>query len=234
MGDEFYIREIVVTGDGSFSIFLPQLNEHYHSHHGAVQESQHVFMKMGWEEALRQAQDKRLKRNSIEILEIGFGTGLNAWLVAEGSKKENSPEVYYSAIEAFPVSGEMAAQLNYCSPEQKPEFMLLHNDGDWNQGIEIHRKFALEKIQTTLADFIPFRKYDLIFFDAFAPSVQPEMWTKEVFEKLFAAMNPGGILVTYCAKGEVRRNMMATGFEVERIPGPPGKREMLRARVRPR
>lgn len=220
--EKFLDRQLVTTADGSSSIFLPQFNEHYHSQHGAVQESQYVFMKMGWEEATK-------GKSSIEILEIGFGTGLNAWLVCEESGKESSPEVYYSAIEAFPVSMEMAAQLNYT--ENKSEFLKLH-EAEWNAGVEITPQFSLEKIQTTLADFVPFRKYDLVFFDAFAPSVQPEMWTKEVFGKLFGAMNPGGILVTYCAKGEVRRNMIAAGFEVERVAGPPGKREMLRARVR--
>ncbi len=220
-GEKFYDRQLVTTEDGSSSIFVPHLNEHYHSTHGAVQESQYVFMRMGWEHAIP-------GKKQIEILEFGFGTGLNAWLVYEEAQKDNSPEVYYSAIEAFPVTNEMAEQLNYCSPEQQPEFMKLH-EVEWNAVIEITPKFALEKIQTTLADFIPFRKYDLVFFDAFAPAIQPELWTKEVFEKLFAAMNSGGTLVTYCAKGEVRRNMIAAGFAVERIAGPPGKREMLRA-----
>ncbi len=222
--DKFLDRQLVTTGDGSVSIFLPQFNEHYHSHHGAVQESKHVFMKMGWEEAIK-------GKSSIEILEIGFGTGLNAWLVMQESKKKESPEVYYSAIEAYPVAPGIASQLNYCSPEEKSEFLLLHNDEDWNQGVSVLPKFALEKMKDTLSEFFPFRKYDLVFFDAFAPRVQPEMWTKEVFDKLFAAMNPGGILVTYCSKGEVRRNMIAAGFEVEKVPGPPGKREMLRARI---
>ncbi|HTF02955.1 MAG TPA: tRNA (5-methylaminomethyl-2-thiouridine)(34)-methyltransferase MnmD [Bacteroidia bacterium] len=221
MNDKFYNREIVLTSDGSSSIYLPEFNEHYHSTHGAVQESRHVFMKRGWEEVIR-------GKSSIEILEVGFGTGLNAWLVYEETLSGNSPEVYYSAIEAFPVTTEMASLLNYCSPEQKAEFMKLH-EADWNAGITISLQFILEKIQTTLADFVPFRKYDLVFFDAFAPRVQPEMWTKEVFDKMFAAMSPGGILVTYCSKGEVRRNMIAAGFTVEKVPGPPGKREMLRA-----
>jgi tRNA U34 5-methylaminomethyl-2-thiouridine-forming methyltransferase MnmC len=221
MSDKFYNRELVVTEDGSSSIFLPEFNEHYHSTHGAVQESLHVFLKMGWEEIIP-------GRREIDILEIGFGTGLNAWLVYEESLKESSPKVYYSSIEAFPVSAEMALQLNYGTPEQKADFMKLH-DAEWNAGVKINSKFELEKIHTTFADFIPFRKYDLVFFDAFAPRVQPEMWTKEVFDKMFAAMNPGGILVTYCSKGDVRRNMIAAGFSVEKVPGPPGKREMLRS-----
>src|SRR5688500_1055781 len=116
MTDKFYNRELVVTEDGSSSIYLPEFNEHYHSTHGAVQESKHVFMKMGWEEVIQE-------KSSIEILEVGFGTGLNAWLVYEQTLRGNSPEVYYSAIEAFPVATEMASLLNYCSPEQKAEFM---------------------------------------------------------------------------------------------------------------
>ena len=219
--EQFFRREVVTTGDGSHSVFLPEFNEHYHSHHGAVQESKHVFMKMGWEEAIK-------GKTEVELLEIGFGTGLNAWLVYEATLHSDAPAVYYSSIEAFPVAPEMAAQLNYCSPAQRPEFMKLHH-APWNAGITLSAKFVLEKIQTTLADFVPPRQYDLIFFDAFSPRTQPELWTQEVFAKLFGAMNPGGILVTYCSKGDVRRNMIAAGFSVEKVPGPPGKREMLRA-----
>jgi tRNA U34 5-methylaminomethyl-2-thiouridine-forming methyltransferase MnmC len=219
--DKFFDRKLVVTEDGSSSIFLPQFNEHYHSSHGAIQESKHVFMKMGWEKIIP-------GKSLVHILEIGFGTGLNAWLVLQEARKKFLPQVFYSSLEAFPVSIEMAAELNYASTDEKSEFMALHA-AQWNTAVKLNPKFTVEKLKTSLADFIPLRTYDLVFFDAFAPNVQPEMWTKEVFDKLFAATNSGGILVTYCSKGEARRNMIASGFTVEKVPGPPGKREMLRA-----
>jgi tRNA U34 5-methylaminomethyl-2-thiouridine-forming methyltransferase MnmC len=229
MSDEkFYDRQVVSTGDGSASIFLPGLNEHYHSHHGAVQESKHVFMKMGWEEAIR-------GKSSVEILEIGFGTGLNAYLVLNAGPGVQAPAVHYTALEAFPVEAEMVQQLDYAKAgvqteqENKALFLALHTAA-WNRPVKISSGFTLEKLQQEVQEFTPQRQYDLIFFDAFAPRVQPELWTKEIFDKMFALLNPGGILVTYCSKGEVRRNMIAAGFSVEKVPGPPGKREMLRAR----
>lgn len=219
--DQFFDRQLVTTADGSSSIFLPQFGEHYHSHHGAVQESKHVFMKMGWEHVVS-------GKTHIDILEVGFGTGLNAWLVFEATMDSTSPTVHYTSLEAFPVANEMAAQLNYSTPETQQEFMKLH-EAEWNTTVPLSPQFALEKLHSTLVGFSATRHYDLVFFDAFAPRVQPELWTKEVFEKMFAAMKPGAILVTYCSKGDVRRNMIAAGFTVEKVPGPPGKREMLRA-----
>ncbi len=231
MSDErFYERELVTTEDGSTSIFLPQLNEHYHSHHGAVQESQYVFMKMGWEE-LRW-------KNRVDVLEIGFGTGLNAWLVLnEMLGDPAAPRVHYTSLELYPVELNLLAQVGYWNlvangsgHDHKQLFLNMHV-ASWDSEAEIYPGFVLEKLKQSVQDFQPRILYDLIFFDAFSPNVQPELWTKEIFEKMFAAMNPGGILVTYCAKGDVRRNMIAAGFEVERVAGPPGKREMLRARV---
>jgi tRNA U34 5-methylaminomethyl-2-thiouridine-forming methyltransferase MnmC len=228
--EDFYKRELVTTKDGSGSIFLPNLNEHYHSHHGAVQESKHVFMKMGWSEFYHH--DK-----GVNILEVGFGTGLNAYLVlCDHVDNQVPPDVFYTAIELFPLESDLVAQLDYwkagprSETENKKLFLSLH-EATWENPVKIYPTFILEKLKTSLSDFVAARKFDLIFFDAFAPRVQPEMWTKEVFDKLYVAMNPGGILVTYCSKGEVRRNMIAAGFEVEKVPGPPGKREMLRARV---
>lgn len=223
MNGDFYKREIVITADGSSSIFLADFNEHYHSIHGAVQESMHVFMRMGWSELQGDLQH-------VNILEVGFGTGLNAWLVCDAvNTSANAPAVHYTSLEAFPVSVEDARLLNYAPSESRSRFIGLH-EAAWNASVAIDHRFTLEKLHTTLQEFTPQRKYDLVFFDAFAPRVQPEMWTKEIFGKLFAAMNPGGILVTYCSKGEVRRNMIAAGFSVEKVPGPPGKREMLRAK----
>jgi len=130
-------------------------------------------------------------------------------------------------LESFPVDVSMAQQLNYS--DRVEEFTMLHT-APWNESVALSDSYTLEKLQCSLLDFVPSGKYDLIFFDAFAPRVQPELWTKDVFDKIFNAMNPDGILVTYCSKGDVRRNMIAAGFTVEKVPGPPGKREMLRAR----
>ena len=222
--EDFYKRELVTTSDGTSSIFLPQLNEHYHSHHGAVQESQHVFMKMGWEVVFPNI-------DHVAILEVGFGTGLNTWLVYHDVKWNSRPVVHYTALELYPVQLELARELKYASAQESNDFMLLH-ETEWNTSVVVHHRFTLEKRSTSLHDFSAQRQYDLIFFDAFAPRVQPEMWTREVFDQMFRLLNPGGILVTYCCKGDVRRNMIAAGFKVEKVPGPPGKREMLRATKR--
>lgn len=225
--DKFFDRKVVVTGDGSSSIYLPQFNEHYHSHHGAVQESKHVFMKMGWEQQEWQG--------GVDILEIGFGTGLNAWLVLNEILRDPAAAiVHYTSLEKYPVALEIAEQLDYWkfgygnASDNRQHFLSLH-EAQWNAAVETYPGFVLEKLTTSLQDFETTRKYDLVFFDAFSPRVQPELWTKEIFDRMFAAMDPGGILVTYCSKGEVRRNMIAAGFRVEKVPGPPGKREMLRA-----
>lgn len=219
--DKFFDRRLITTEDGSSSIFLPELNENYHSTHGAVQESEHVFMKMGWEKVIP-------GKSHVDILEIGFGTGLNAWLVLLDVKWNNRPTTHYTSLELYPVTYELARQLNYSSAQESNTFMSMH-EAEWNASVVLDPKFTLEKRQTDVHLFVSERKFDLIFFDAFAPKVQPEMWTKQVFDKMYTSLKQGGILVTYCAKGEVRRNMVAAGFTVERVPGPPGKREMLRA-----
>lgn len=219
---DFFKREIMVTADGSSSIYLPDFDEHYHSSHGAVQESKHVFMKMGWEKVIS-------GKAHVDMLEIGFGTALNAWLVYEALRNaEATTSVHYTSLEAYPVSIDDAKQLNYTSAPDQPEFLRLH-EAKWNESVAISERFTLEKLEITLQEFNALRAYDLVFFDAFAPRVQPEMWTQEIFDRMFALMKAGGILVTYCSKGDVRRNMIASGFTVEKVPGPPGKREMLRA-----
>ncbi|MBI3510007.1 MAG: tRNA (5-methylaminomethyl-2-thiouridine)(34)-methyltransferase MnmD [Bacteroidetes bacterium] len=229
-------KTIFITKDGSPTLFLPEHNEHYHSIHGAVTESKHVFMKMG----LEKIQDSRLKiQNSafdklsltnegltISILEIGFGTGLNAFLVNVNAKANCD----YTSIEAFPLEKEEWSAINYANnDEEKSVFEELHR-AEWNAKIQLSQDFSLTKLETTLEKYSPAEEsFDLIFFDAFSPRVQPELWTEEVFRKMFLCLRKNGILVTYCAKGQVRRNMKAAGFEVERTEGPPGKREMLRA-----
>ncbi|MEO5642228.1 MAG: tRNA (5-methylaminomethyl-2-thiouridine)(34)-methyltransferase MnmD [Bacteroidia bacterium] len=222
-------RKVTLTEDGSSTVFNSSLKQHYHSIHGAVQESQHVFMRMGWEFSAWPELP-----GEISILEIGFGTGLNAFLVLLKCTEELNRHVSYTSLEAFPLEEEEFTALNYSTalnfPDRHDKFLALHR-AEWEVPTAIANGFTLLKKKIKLEDFIPEQtSFDLIFFDAFSPEAQPELWTEEIFKKLYDGMKPGGILVTYCAKGQVRRNLIATGFSVERLEGPPGKREMLRGR----
>lgn len=215
-------RQLIETSDGSHSLFVPALNEQYHSRHGALQESRHVFLKMGWEIA---KEDK----NHLRILEIGFGTGLNALLTALVAQ---SDEVFveYVAVEAYPVESEHLTALNYAKLidlEGAADIFDSLHAAKWNSKAKLSNFFELEKLLAKIEDFDCDGNFDLVYFDAFAPEKQVELWTLEIFEKMLALMSEGGRLVTYCAKGVVRRTMIAAGFEVQKVPGPPGKREML-------
>lgn len=216
-------REIIVTADGSKTIYLPEWNEHYHSSHGALQEAQHVFIKHGL---------NTQKEDYITILEMGFGTGLNAFLTYFASEKRKQ-YVHYIGIEAFPPSTDEWKQMDYAQfsndPSAEAVFERMHTCS-WNIAQEIDELFVLEKIHSQLTDAtITPNSVDLIYYDAFGPRVQPELWTQAIFEKLFSWLVPGGVLVTYCAKGQVKRDLKAAGFIIENLPGPPGKREMTRA-----
>jgi len=217
-------REIIITGDGSPTLFVPELDEHYHSIHGAFNESMHVFINAGLLQKTNTLQP-------INLLEIGLGTGSNVLLTNSIVNKLNI-HVNYDALEPFPIdSGTITALANFgfdkfdSSPEA---FLQLHQ-----QNPEIPLQLSLQLTFTvyhqTLESIQFNKRYDLIYFDAFGPRVQPEIWSQANFEKLYQAMHKDAILVTYCAKGEVRRTMQAAGFMVEKLPGPPGKREMLRA-----
>lgn len=216
-------REIISTGDGSKTIQLPEWNEQYHSIHGAVQEAYHVFIKQGL---------YNFSNRSLDILEIGFGTGLNAFITLLEAPKNNL-SINYSGMEGFPVLWEEAKQLEY--PEQLNRvasasmFELMHTCS-WSMSKEITPYFTLRKINGDFKDIEHRQMFDLIYFDAFGARVQPELWTVAIFEKMFTALRSEGYLVTYAAKGSVRRAMQEVGFIVERLPGPPGKREMLRAK----
>jgi tRNA U34 5-methylaminomethyl-2-thiouridine-forming methyltransferase MnmC len=214
--------EIKITADGSGTLYVPALNEHYHSTNGAVQESMHVFIKAGL---------YQLKTRNPAIFEIGFGTGLNTLLTY--LEMDRFEHISYSAIEMFPVEWGKIDNLSYpgflkLKENEKIFFEKIHKS-DWNDPQIIDPKFQFTKFNASMIEFQFNNEYDLIYFDAFAPAVQPELWEESVFQKIFVAMNQGGILVTYCAKGEVRRNLQHCGFVVERLPGPPGKREMIRA-----
>lgn len=216
--------EIRQTKDGSNTLYVPELNEHYHSVHGAMQESQHVFIKHGLEHALEQKPD-------VKILEVGFGTGLNAILTFPYALAQKA-FVQYDTLEKYPLTREVVAQLHFekfiLNPELLDYYKQMHA-APWNEPVDLIPYFTLQKIHETLEEFCPpDAYYDVIYFDAFAPEKQPELWTEEVFTKLYKAVRPGGVLVTYCAKGSFKRALKAAGFVVEALPGPPGKREMTR------
>ncbi len=212
--------QITLTEDGSHTLFVPEIDECYHSSHGAIQESRHIFI----EAALKQC-----AKIDIRILEVGFGTGLNA-LLAFAEAKRTEKKIHYTTLEKFPVPLEKALLLNFpdlINENLKEVFERMHRC-NWNEPVNLGPFFILEKVETDFTAYHHTGQYDVIFFDAFSPEKQPEMWTEEQFRKIASRCNPGAILTTYCAKGAVRRAMQAAGFIVERLPGPPGKREILR------
>jgi tRNA U34 5-methylaminomethyl-2-thiouridine-forming methyltransferase MnmC len=219
-------RVPLLTKDGSHTIAIPEMAVTYHSVHGAIQESMHVFIEAGLQYHL-----SRKKKDSVTIFEMGFGTGLNPFLTLIEAEKLQL-KLSYQTIELYPLQQEEITRLNYCQQlgriDLAPQFQQLHTC-NWNEWLQLTNNFSFLKINQSLTGYTHNALADIIFFDAFAPSVQPELWAKEIFEKLFSILSSGGVLVTYCSKGDVRRAMQAAGFTVTRIPGPPGKREMLRA-----
>jgi tRNA U34 5-methylaminomethyl-2-thiouridine-forming methyltransferase MnmC len=218
---------IITTGDGSHSLLNTALNETYHSVHGAIRESKHVFIKEGLEFFL-----KTFGKKEVRILEIGFGTGLNAFLSALYAIKLGI-QMYYQSWEKFPIGREVYTKLNYADELGSKELFLQLHESAWGKTIDMTEDFSLEKrngdlIVDSLAND---ELYDIVFYDAFAPSKQPEMWTLEVLKKTIAQLNRNGVWVTYCAKGQLKRDLKMLGLRVESLPGPPGKREMLRAGI---
>jgi tRNA U34 5-methylaminomethyl-2-thiouridine-forming methyltransferase MnmC len=212
-----------LTRDGSYTLYSHALDERYHSVHGAVQESFHVFIRMGFEATVAEP---------LRVLEIGLGTGLNmllTWVEAD----LNERMVVYTALEPYPVPAPALEAMDHSGALEVPgrrapflDMMAL------NEGVvaEPSPHFRFERSWTKAQDLDVTEAFDLIYFDAFGPANQPEMWGADVFQRMFKALAPGGVLVTYCAKGVVRRTMQSVGFMVERVPGPVGKKEMLRAR----
>ena len=210
------------TADGSYTLYVPELDEHYHSVKGALTESQHIFIDMG------------LKHSSVtspRILEIGLGTGLNCILTLLEAK-ESQRHIHYTGIERYPLNEEIIRKLNYPSiigKECEEDYFAIHQ-ALWEEDICLSPWFTLHKMEGDFTHYTFEQKYDIIYFDAFAPEKQPEMWEQSLFDNLYNVLNEGGILTTYCAKGVVRRMLQTAGFKVERLPGPPGgKREILRA-----
>lgn len=209
---------ILTTGDGSQTLFSQQFDEIYHSRNGALTESQHVFVQHGL---------MNVNKPFIKVFEVGFGTGLNALLCAHYAQ-QNGIKVEYTGVELYPVEDTIANQLRYHEAliDCPIETAVLHK-APWSERVAITPNFTLLKIQQSFVDVQLFEIYDVIFFDAFAPDKQPELWDLSVFQKCFSMLREGGVLTTYCAKGYVKRNMQEAGFRVEKVPGPPGKREML-------
>ena len=222
-------RKIITTNDGSHSLFVPKLNEHYHSTHGAITESKHVFLEAGLQYVTQNS-----GKPNIQILEVGMGTGLNVFLTFLYAQKNELPSLSYTAIEAHPLSSAEFKQLNYpqllnANETQRQFFEQIHFC-EANKSMQLSPNFTFCKWHSTLqATVLPQNRYTLVYFDAFAPDVQPELWQTSIFEKLFHAIKSSGILTTYCAKGSVKRTLKQVGFILEALPGPPGKREMTRA-----
>lgn len=217
-------REICLTGDGSYTLYVPSLNEHYHSLNGAIGESLHVYIQAGLMPLLKH-------HTSINILEIGLGTALN--LVLTEAFTRNNFDVFYTAIEPYPLLSEEVNVLNYaqiCPDISKDMLEKAHIIPFDNRFHELRPRFNVKKFLGYLQSFdFTNNLYDLVYFDAFAPDVQTELWEEKVFENIYKSMKSGGIICTYSAKGSVRRNMESVGFHVERLPGFAGKREMLRS-----
>ena len=215
-------REIIQTLDGSTTIHIAEWDECYHSKHGAIQEAQHVFIKNG----LSLFPDR-----NVSILEIGFGTGLNAFITFLESKKRNQ-SIDYVGVEAYPISADEILSMNYVEElnalEQSSIFDTMHQS-NWQEKIILDYDFTLTKRKQFFEEIDDENKFDLIYFDAFGYRVQPELWSTAIFEKMYKALKPNGVLVTYAARGVVKRSMIEVGFTVEKLAGPPGKREMFRA-----
>lgn len=214
-------KKIIITEDGSNTIFVPSLNEHYHSTHGAVQESMHVFIKSGLRE---------IEKTKINIFEVGFGTGLNAFLTAIESENLKI-EVNYTSIEKHPLNRIIIQSLNYpefFSPDKRKLFSKIH-DCAWNHREVITDNFNIKKIEGDIKEYCFDDYYDLIYFDAFGPDKQAEMWTNEIINNIASSCKRGCLFLTYSSRGQLKRQLRANNFAVDHIAGPPGKREITRA-----
>ncbi|HPE84084.1 MAG TPA: tRNA (5-methylaminomethyl-2-thiouridine)(34)-methyltransferase MnmD [Aequorivita sp.] len=216
-------RTLLRTGDGSYTLHIPEWDEQYHSKHGAIAEALHVFIKEGlyyW--------SSKKAATEISIMEIGFGTGLNAFLTFLETER-NVFQIDYTGVEAYPLRLDEIEKLNYASllNASEEKFLQLH-EISWEEKTAISDNFQLKKKEQFFSDINAENRYHLIYFDAFGIRVQPELWTEEIFQIMYNSLKPNGILVTYAANGNARRAMQAVGFSVERLSGPPGKKEMLR------
>ena len=212
-------REVVRTADGSASISIPEWGETYHSRHGALQEAMHVFVRNGLDHF----------SSDVSVLEMGFGTGLNALITYSQAQLRNLT-VHYTGIEAYPVTAEECRALNYSELAGNERVFFQMHEGPWNTPIALSPNFTLVKTLARFEQIKYFDEFDLIYFDAFGFRFQPDLWSTSIFSLMYDALRPGGLLVTYACRGEIRRNMAAAGLIPCKLPGPPGKREMLQAR----
>ncbi|MEM1408269.1 MAG: tRNA (5-methylaminomethyl-2-thiouridine)(34)-methyltransferase MnmD [Bacteroidota bacterium] len=219
--------KLIITEDGSHSLFVPALNETYHSFHGALQESRHVFIEKGLS-----ACKENFNTISIQVLEIGLGTGLNALLTAEWAQM-NRVAVEMTSIEAYPVQSDIVTQLNYAALLDKyhaDEWFKCIHGAPWGIRSEIHSLFHLKKVNSKLESCpLPRQLFQVVFFDAFAPNKQAELWELDILEKIYTSQATNSYFVTYCAKGQLKRDLKSLGYDVETLEGPPGKKEMVRA-----
>ncbi|OXB01780.1 SAM-dependent methyltransferase [Flavobacterium oncorhynchi] len=215
-------REIIKTLDGSTTIHLEEWNESYHSKHGAIQEAKHVFIKNGL---------SLFESNPVSILEIGFGTGLNAFITFLESEQKQK-HINYVGVEAYPIAASEVLGMNYVEELEAENFSEVFkkmHESEWNQEVKINSRFSLTKRKQFFDEIDDLEIFDLIYFDAFGYRVQPELWSTAIFQKMYNSLKPNGVLVTYAARGVVKRSMIEVGFTVEKLTGPPGKREMFRA-----
>lgn len=215
--------KIITTEDGSHSLFDEELNETYHSTRGARSESMHVFIREGLEYWLGQSQKE------VRILEIGLGTGLNAFLTAKVAA-ESDLKIHFVSLEPFPIGKDIYEKLNYHETEEEKDLMMSIHESEWEKDVAISQNFTLHKTTQKLEDFISNKPFDLIYFDAFAPSKQPEVWSLGNLNKCYSLLDTGGLLTTYCAQGQFKRNLVEAGFKVETLKGAMGKKEMVRAK----
>ncbi len=213
--------ELKITQDGSHTLYVPEIDEHYHSHFGALTESKHIFINAGL---------ASLEASAVSVLEVGFGTGLNALLSAIHAE-ENKIRVSYTSLEKYPLDPSLVRQLNYgpLAGSRGPQLFEAIHAASWGEQNAITEWFSLTKILSDLTVEDPAGLYDIIFFDAFGPDKQPEMWTEDVMRRIEAVTHAGSVFVTYSAKGSLKRMLRALSFDVTLLPGPPGKRVMTRA-----
>jgi tRNA U34 5-methylaminomethyl-2-thiouridine-forming methyltransferase MnmC len=214
-------RKLIDTEDGSKTLYVPGLDEHYHSRFGAITESRHIFIEAAFEYS---------GKDPVRVLEFGMGTGLNVLLSYEQSIKETRT-VYYHAVEKYPVTAYEINNLSFTDHIKEADakiFQQIH-ESEWGCETCIGESFTLLKTQLDFREFETSDRFDVIYFDAFSPEVQPELWTERMFQKIASFSNPGTVLTTYSSKGLVKRHLIAAGFSIEKLPGPPGKREFLRA-----
>ncbi|MEM6736433.1 MAG: tRNA (5-methylaminomethyl-2-thiouridine)(34)-methyltransferase MnmD [Bacteroidota bacterium] len=215
--------KIIVTEDGSHSLFDDELNEAYHSIRGAKGESMHVFVKNGLDHWLAQNSDRKTR-----VLEVGFGTGLNAFLTAKAADNCEQ-KIHFTSIEPYPIERDVYARLNFAENDREIELLSTIHESSWEKEVAITPYFELHKTSTKLEDFNTFETFNIIYFDAFAPSKQPEVWSPENLKKCYNLLSSGGLLTTYCAQGQFKRNLAKVGFRVQTLQGAMGKKEMVRA-----